>query len=167
MDAEKGELATFSLQRRDKNSTGDNSYLVHERAGPEPRALDSLPKFSYLALAACVQFLLLKFFILFLNFILKKIKKNILGSLQLCVITKQSISPLERNSITCSIKGSQLLLTGSLESTKHSSLLLYFIINLLMLTNVLYIIQSTLINKTEGEGHRGRRVNDLTKDPIV
>lgn len=36
-----------------------------------------------------------------------------------------------------------------------------------MLTNILYIIQSTLINKTEGEGQRGRGVNDLTKDPTV
>lgn len=117
-----------SLQRRDENSSGENSCLVHERAGPEPRARDTPPNSVLFSLGSlCSVFTFKVLYSFFLNLILKK-KKHILGSLQLCVITKQSISLLERNSITCSVKGSQLLLTGSLESTKHSSLLLYFII---------------------------------------
>ena len=46
VDAAEGKLATLSLQRGD--GAGKNSYLVHERAGPEPRALDSLPKFFFI-----------------------------------------------------------------------------------------------------------------------
>lgn len=35
-----------------------------------------------------------------------------------------------------------------------------------MLTNMLYIIQSTLVNKTDRRRTQGR-VNDLTKNPTV
>lgn len=44
----KGLTCYASLQRWGENSAGENSYLLHGRAGPELRALDSLPKFIFI-----------------------------------------------------------------------------------------------------------------------
>lgn len=141
VDAAEGKLATLSLQAR-------TVIQFTKGLGLNPGLLTPCQNsFLFSLCSLCSVF---TFKVLYSFFKLNAAKtQHIFGSLQLCVITKQSISPLERNSITCSVKGSQLLLTGSLAATKHSSLLLYFIINLLMLTNILYIIQSTLINKTD------------------